>query len=526
MNVHIVCDYLGDRILPRLARILAQETGWSSGETPRYDVELNHFLCYIDYAQRFEGWHKTLVTAWFTHYEHGAALKERWWDVAARNVDLRLTSARQYLGLLQSYGLSQIVIPPIDQSLFVPIGEIPHKRIVGLSGFVCPGGRKGEHLVGRLVQERQDLDIRATGRGWPVHKQSQRKISELPAFYQSLDVYLCTASIEGIPMPPLEALSCGVPIVIPRGVGLLDDLPDINGIYRYSTGCYEEMMGAIDKALLYTGSREPLRKGIAKYTAAAWADGHKEAFESLLYPRERTGKRGVYFVAFGKPARRYATEAIWSFKELMSEEIALVSDKSLGPEDVFIQHDDVDIGGRHTKTKIYDLAPDDWEYILYLDADTRVIADISFLYQLLEDGWDMVVCKNPERFHIAVNMVREDNKEECRKTFRQLGTQEIMQLNGGVLAFRRNYRTERFFHAWHEEWQRWGKRDQAALLRALFNNPVKLYVLGSEWNTITRYMDASRSAGILHFPMRARRWKGIIQGRLDSKEAWKAVGKK
>ena len=169
------------------------------------------------------------------------------------------------------------------------------------------------------------------------------------------------------------------------------------------------------------------------------------------------------------------------------------------------------------------MAPKHWEYILYLDADTEIIASIQFLFDLLKDGWDFVICKNPGRFHVASQMERGDNNDECDATFRELGTDQLIQLNGGVFAFQRNERTHKFFTSWHKEWLKYGKRDQAALLRALNRHPVKMYVLGGQWNTITRYEAAETSAGILHFPMLARRWRGKIHGRSDDPAAWEAV---
>jgi hypothetical protein len=46
---------------------------------------------------------------------------------------------------------------------------------------------------------------------------------EMREWYADIDVFLCTASTEGTPMPPLEAMACGRP-VITTPVG---DLPDI-----------------------------------------------------------------------------------------------------------------------------------------------------------------------------------------------------------------------------------------------------------------------------------------------------------
>ena len=181
------------------------------------------------------------------------------------------------------------------------------------------------------------------------------------------------------------------------------------------------------------------------------------------------------------------------------------------------------IGGRGAKTKIYELAPSDWEYVLYLDADTELVGDVSFLFDVLADGWDMVFCTNPDKYALAAEMWRPDNVDECRETFDAIGTDQFLQLNGGVFAFRRHEATERLLTEWHNEWQRYGKRDQAALDRALYRYPLRVFVLGREFNCITRYDEIDKYTAIAHYPMTARRWKGRIDGRLDGSEAWGAV---
>ena len=201
----------------------------------------------------------------------------------------------------------------------------------------------------------------------------------------------------------------------------------------------------------------------------------------------------------------------------------LVSDTPIGVEDIFIEQPDYDIGGRLAKVKIYDLAPRDWQYIAYIDADTEIVHPEYLLWQIVEDGWDMVICKNPGRFATASAMKRSDNKDECQLTYELCGSDEIMQLNGGVFAFQRNARTQAFFTEWAKEWHKFGKRDQAALLRSLWMHPLKLYVLGNEWNTIVRYDTPDDAAWLCHYPMLARRWRDIIHYRLDDPEAWKAV---
>lgn len=537
MNIHVI-NRSKTGILNRLTHSLVDGTGWTVSNSPRADADMNHFACYLTFAEHFSDWHMTPVSAWFTHLEAGTHYKEFWWELAANKTDLRLTSAPIYAQMLGQFGPTALVTPAIDHDFFriapKPENELPR---IGLSGYVHPGGRKGEQLVARLAGSilAHRIELEGTGDGWPVDH-TEREFSEIPAFYQSLDIFLCTSLIEGIPMPPLEALACGVPVVIPRNVGLLDNLPDdIEGIYRYDAGDFEAMFSAIEKALAgrHDVDREALRATTEPYTRKAWCETHTEAFSTFLdtgttisIESDRHGQRGALWVAYGEPARKCAMGSISTFRQHHSGiQTALVGKTPLGIEDVFIEYPDVDIGGRAAKTMIYDLAPAEWEYVAYFDADTEFIADISILYQFVIDGFDMVICKNPGKYHIATKMVRSDNKDECEYTFNQLGTSELIQLNGGVFIFQRNGRTSRFFRAWHEEWERWGKRDQAALLRALFKNPMKMYVLGNEWNCITRYQSREQSAGILHYPLSARRWRGIIRDRSDSQEAWTAVKK-
>lgn len=525
MKVHIVCKEPNpEHIIHRLAATLAHETGWSMGHSARGDVDLCYFFPYLNYEPV-----ETRTAAWFTHFDSANSEKIRRWNQAAA-VDLRTTSTTAYRDQLAPFGLTVKMPPPLDRRAFA-LGPLPEGEGIGVSGFVYQDGRKGEDLIRRLANDFRKLDWKAIGRGWSVPTK-QITTDELPGFYQSLRLFVCASRVEGVPYPPLEALACGVPVIIPRGVGLLDDLPDIPGITRFTAGDYDSLKRAFECALegINAVDREALRAATEPYTPEAWAVAHERAFEALLNPPvfeslpDWQGNAGAYYVAFGQPARDCASSAIAHWHEHMPDvPAALVSSTPLGPEDVFIAQPDVDIGGRIAKISIDELAPANWRYVLYMDADTEVVADVSFLFQVLADGWELVICKNPSRFHIIREMKRPDNADECAATFEALGSDELMQLNGGVFGFRRNARTKRFFQRWRAEWEKYGKRDQAALLRALYAEPLRVYVLGNEWNCVTRYDPPERSAGILHYPMEARRYSGHFNARLDSPEAWAQV---
>ena len=578
-RVHVIVSPLNtDRIIGRMARHLGELPGVSVGEKPDPSADLNYYLPYLELTSKTAPKVDTKKAAYFTHIEPGQ--KARMWEAAAKEVDLRVITAPQYADALSVHGPTVRVTPPVDLKHFKPGTREPNsKPVVGVSGFVYAGGRKGEKLVRMAAQSETGRGFvwKAAGKGWPV-KTQMYSWDKLPGFYRSLDVYLCAATIEGVPMPPLEAMACGVRCVIPRGVGLLDELPDLDDLYRYDVGDLDSMLHALELATFAVKrgipvDRDALRGAVAGYTADAWREDHARAFAQLFAPTADAPQpdeygyiapdistqppagpsvlpaqpqvrvletdcggigvplktdRGIYVVAYGAPARECARRLLASIRTHMPEiPTMLVGDVPVNAgETTFVEAPRGDIGARSVKTQIYDRAPAEWQYVLYLDADTELIKPVPFLFQILESGWDFTICKNPQRFHTAKHMVRPDNGDECRETFKLWGTDEMMQWNGGVFGFRRSDATRAFFHAWHKEWTRYAKRDQAALLRALWAHPLKLYPLGNEWNLVPTYDPVSRSAGIVHHVTEAREWgKGIIAARGDSPQAFAQVAR-
>lgn len=546
MNINIVCQAASDNsrtgsVLWRLATALASELHATISDRPDELADLNYFVPYITYVEKFTGWRETPVAAYFSHYDTTKAVKRKKWDLAAVDVDLRIATAPMYAELLTELGATALARPPIDHDAYNLLDAKANsgRSVVGVSGFVYKDGRKGEDLVAALARDTAlNVEWRAAGQDWPVSTKKY-DFSELPDFYRGLDIFLCASRMEGVPMTVLEALACGTWCVIPHGVGLLDELGNADGLYRFEAGNQQSLHKALEQALtdkwkLAHSELIDVAVGLnalaQPYNASNWASDHRAAFEELLYdplPIERQqdwhNNAGLYVVAFGSPSRKMARDCITSFKEHMPLPVALASDKPLGEEDIFVEQEEHDIGARWSKTKIFDLAPAEWEYVMYLDADTETVADVGFIFDLLQDGWEFVICKNPAKYHTTRRMVRPDNKPECEETYYVMGHEDMLQLNGGVFGFRRNERTRRFFYEWHREWNRYGARDQAALLRALWTVPLRVYVLGNEWNTITRYADPSETAGILHHPTEARRWTGIVRGRTDTAEAWQMV---
>jgi len=486
------------------------------------------------------------VAAYFTHVEEqppGNA-KAKLYDSVAARVDLRIATAALYAEPLAEYGPTVQVSPPVERGRFTIPAQRNKRLVAGFSGFTYANGRKGEDIARRIVASEpgQRAEWRASGRGWPVPTRMYAW-AELPAFYQSLDVLVVTATVEGVPMPPLECLACGVSVVVPRGVGLLDELPDLPGIHRYERGDARDAARALGEALDARGEvdREALRGVTAPYSVTAWCEQHRQAFEELIVGLDepmmeaeasgvvppqagRTeGGRGIYCVAFGAPARACAQRLMETVREHLPEiPIAFCGAEPLGLEDVFIAQPDSDAGGRRAKLKAYELSP--WDVTLYLDVDTEVISgDARFFFELIEDGWEFVIAKDPHLMDTMSHFRRANNLAELAELEQELVTLETLQINGGVWSFGRNERVAAFFERWQAEWERHAQRDQGALVRAMYADPLKTYVLGNEWNWFERYSKGVEPAAIKHYPGRARRWKGLLPGRIDGEAAWSKV---
>ncbi len=243
-----------------------------------------------------------------------------------------------------------------------------------------------------------------------------------------------------------------------------------------------------------------------------------------MKPEDRARARGIYCVAFGEPARVCARRMMETAKAQLPEiPIALCGARPIGLEDVFIEQPDSDVGGRRAKLRAYELAPAEWEAVLYLDVDTEVVGDIRLYFELIEDGWEFVICKDPHLMDTMHAFRRHNNLEELAETEAELHTLHTLQWNGGVWSFGRNERIAAFFGRWQAEWEKHAQRDQGALIRAMYADPLRVYVLGNEWNTFEKYSRGIETAGLRHYPGRARRWKGLIPGRIDSDAAWQMV---
>ena len=289
LRVHIVCQNpTDDRIIPRMARVLRERLGWTLSAAPDKSCEAMYLSAYFE-AQRLKPWPDDVpVAAYFTHREEmpPGNDKARVFERVGSQVQLRIVTCKLYGDQLSIHGPTAQVAAPLERDHFTLAKQTKHKRpVIGFSGYTYRNQRKGEDLARGLTESdiAMRVEWRASGRGWPVTTH-RFNWAEMPAFYQGLDVLVCPSRVEGIPMPPLEALACGVRIVIPRGVGMLDELPDVAGIYRFDRGDLPSLLEALERAA-FPGEpvdREELRAVTEPYSIEAWCEDHERAFEEAF----------------------------------------------------------------------------------------------------------------------------------------------------------------------------------------------------------------------------------------------------
>ncbi len=272
IKVHIACHDDG-HIIPRMYGWLRGALGWSMGPYISHESDVINY--YAPYTMLGHYGRSERSMAWFTHKETANPAKLELWQRGKQQIDYPLVTAPIYQHELGA----RIITPGIDQDHFKPRGKQPGKGVVGIVGTYQP--RKGPELATVVNGLKEVKNLSIVGDNWPGLDSQKIAYADMPSFYCGLDLFVCTSTEEGIPAPPLEALACGVPIVIPTGVGMLDLLPNEDGIYRYEAGDEKGLKTAVKAALAGKHSRNTLRDYVSPYTILAWVQSHQDVIEQI-----------------------------------------------------------------------------------------------------------------------------------------------------------------------------------------------------------------------------------------------------
>lgn len=184
--------------------------------------------------------------------------------------------------------------------------------------------------------------------------------------------------------------------------------------------------------------------------------------------------RGIIYIAYGDKAISEFIKSSETMRQVCNHPIVVISDKNVAGQKTIVF--DSEPTGRWAKLNADCLSP--FDLTLYLDADTRVRQPIDAGFEMIADGWDLAITPSQQQGPELLWHVGEDDKEYTLDT---LGF-DALQLQGGLFFFRKSRKVKRFFTRWRIEWLKYKNQDQGALLRALYANPAKVWLLGHCWN--------------------------------------------
>jgi L-ascorbate metabolism protein UlaG (beta-lactamase superfamily) len=203
---------------------------------------------------------------------------------------------------------------------------------------------------------------------------------------------------------------------------------------------------------------------------------------------------GVAYIAIGENAESEYVISLSSFQKYNNLPIICYTTKQANASIFNAAYTPAQIS-RIAKLTLFQWS--NFENTLYLDADTRVFGDITAGFAILDDGFDLVIAASNNQ---GSDLFWHTTPEDRAYTFNDMHTRDMLQLQAGMFFVARNDRTLALFDTWLHEWERFKTQDQAALIRALRKNPVKIHLLGRAWNDSRR----GKGAVIEHWFGRAR----------------------
>lgn len=194
--------------------------------------------------------------------------------------------------------------------------------------------------------------------------------------------------------------------------------------------------------------------------------------------------KGIIYVAFGwdyllmsaysaKTAKNNNPNFICQVVTNIKHSEKMIDDS---PFDIvtFVEKDQGD--NRLIKTNIIKYAQ--FDKVIYLDCDTKILADLNPLFDFL-DYFDMALKLNPSNNKVDYNI------------YKNISLSEFSVWNGGMFCFKKNNKTRNFFKNWTQKFREEKmNRDQLSLSKTLFRaDNLRILSLNSAWNTFPQEVD-------------------------------------
>jgi len=207
MKINIITEPKPGWVLRNISENLQKNLPDSYITDYRHDGNADINL-YVNYAL-FRGKTNQIDVGWFTHREELGDLAKKF-DSVAQEVDYCISMCKK----------TSFLLPPEKTKVILPCSDpqfLKKEIIFGCVGKNQPSGRKQFELIDEITKIE----------GAKVLFTNQKiKWSDMPSFYASIDYLLILSRNEGGPLPVLEAIACGKPVIAPD-VGWCWDFPVI-----------------------------------------------------------------------------------------------------------------------------------------------------------------------------------------------------------------------------------------------------------------------------------------------------------
>ena len=283
MRVHVVAPYKSHAMQQLVLPLLSHAPAWlavSVGEVPDWTADLNYFIPWLGMLNTEL---KGPCVMYYTHTNKGSEQAVKWAaDHCSQVVCMAETGQRELKDLGVTTPITTIH-PPVH-------GFYPRKRNILIVGSEQPNGRKRSWLLLELAWK-YDLTpyhFNIIGTGWEdvVEKLKNLGVSvthrptvdhdALQTAYHTSDALLVTGLREGGPLPVLEALASGIPVISPN-YGFAAELGRVVLITSYD-----------DVITLYSRLNELVKpvedrvSAVRPYTVGRYQQDHWRLFQAIF----------------------------------------------------------------------------------------------------------------------------------------------------------------------------------------------------------------------------------------------------
>lgn len=224
------------------------------------------------------------------HMEHVEGAFDR---VAARAKSIVAVARGVLEEVRRFYHQDGTVIPNgVDLGLFTPRDRLACRSELGLSPDARVGifvGRaehaKGFDLVREIAGRSPDIDFLLVGEcpDLPGRVTVRRHVphDQMPKLYSAADFLLLPSRYEGFNLTVLEALACGLPILVSRAAYALEEDPRGLGVVVGSADP-EAYLAALDQLPSITDGRAERQRVAARYGVARFQEAWRGLVQRLL----------------------------------------------------------------------------------------------------------------------------------------------------------------------------------------------------------------------------------------------------